>query len=258
MSMSMYTSTNSKTPTITTPYDVYNYDVNDVSRKYHDSYDSNVTNDNKSKRSNNSNSSINNSGAQGSQGSQSIVDEDEKKISSFNYDSLYNTSDLTQKYSFLNSSFLYRPFSKNDNEYLSEIYFNNNPLETEIMCSKLSAETCGLTSTCVYAGENKCLPGNARGPYTTYSDVNIDYYYYKGKCYGNCPGKFYPSETTMPSPSSTPTATYATTISSSPVSTYTTTPTSSSINAVKYPSTSMTPTPNKNVKMSIKSVSNNY
>ena len=94
-------------------------------------------------------------------------------ISSFNMDSLYNTQDLTQKYSFLNSSFLYRPFSTNNNEYLSELYFNNSPLELEQMCKGLDGNTCSVAASCVYTNNNKCLPGNKRGPFNSYSDINI-------------------------------------------------------------------------------------
>jgi len=122
------------------------------------------------------------------------LNSNDKSFAAFNYDSLYNTSDLTQKYSFLNSSFIYRPFSTNDNDYLSQVYYNNNPLEVEHLCSKLDPTTCGLTSSCVYVGQNKCVPGNIQGPYTSYSDINVDYYYYKGKCHGNCPGQFYPNQ----------------------------------------------------------------
>lgn len=92
-----------------------------------------------------------------------------------------------------------------ENDYLNEIYFNRNPLEMEKVCKTLDNETCGLTSSCVYVGNDKCVPGNKRGPYTTYSDINIDYYYYRGKCYGNCPGKLNrsPSVTTTPNGTTT-------------------------------------------------------
>lgn len=117
---------------------------------------------------------------------------DRDNISSFNYDLLYDTDNLSPKYSFTNSSFLYKSYLTDENDYLNEVYFNKNPLELEKMCKGLDNTTCGLTSTCVFVGNDKCLPGNKRGPYTVYSDINLDYYYYKGKCYGNCPGKFYP------------------------------------------------------------------
>jgi len=119
-----------------------------------------------------------------------IQQADNTNVASFNYDSLYNTDNLTPKYSFMNSSFLYKSSLLDENDYLNEIYFNRNPLEMETVCKKLDNETCGLTSSCVYVGNNKCVPGNKKGPYTTYSDVNLDYYYYRGKCYGNCPGQY--------------------------------------------------------------------
>jgi hypothetical protein len=109
-------------------------------------------------------------------------------ISSFNYDSLYNTDNLTPKYSFVNSSFMYKSTLLDETDYLNKVYFENNPLEVDNMCRNLNSTTCGLTSACVYVGNNACVPGGKSGPHTTYRDVNVDYYYYKGKCYGNCPG----------------------------------------------------------------------
>ena len=143
-------------------------------------------------------------------------------IASFNYDALYNTDNLSPKYSFTNSSFLYKSYLTDENDYLNEVYFNKNPLELEKMCKGLDNTTCGLTSTCVFVGDDKCVPGNKRGPYTVYSDINLDYYYYKGKCYGNCPGQFYPGNhecsNTKPKktkPTNTPTTRQTTSTSTS-------------------------------------------
>ena len=162
--------------------------------------------------------------------------------SSFNYDSLYNTNDLTQKYSFIKSSFLYRPFSTNDNDYLSQVYYNNNPLEVQNMCANLDNTSCGLTSACVYVGNNKCVPGNVNGPYTTYSDVDMEYYYYKGKCYGNCPGRYLPGNNqAIPTPMQTTsrTVTNMTTIPSNSISpTKTTSPTNAPSPSTPSPSPS--------------------
>ena len=139
-------------------------------------------------------------------GQVSSLYDDQNGLSPFNMDSMYNTKDLTQQYSFLNSSFLYRPISTTNNEYLSEVYFENNPLELEQMCKGLDANTCGLTSSCIYTGKNQCLPGNKRGPFNSYSDINIDYYYYKGKCYGNCNRRTVSNDNT-PTISTAPTGT---------------------------------------------------
>jgi hypothetical protein len=156
-------------------------------------------------------------------------------ISSFNYDSLYNTSDLTQKYSFLNSSYFYAaPPSSDNNDYLSKIYFKNNPLELEQMCKNLDPTVCGLISSCVYLGQNKCIPGNASGPFVSYSDINVDYYYYKGTCYGHCPGEYGISIPT-PTPTLNPTLT--------PTLNPTLTPT---LNPSPTPTKNPSPTPTKN------------
>lgn len=86
-----------------------------------------------------------------------------------------------------------------------------NSDDLEESCRKLSENVCSSTSCCVYmiakkgvqGGINRqnnnneyrggvCVSGNQSGPtYHTNNDGttrDIDYYYYKGKCYGtNCP-----------------------------------------------------------------------
>jgi len=70
--------------------------------------------------------------------------------------------------------------------------FNRDmPEKVEEHCNNLDKNACGSTSCCVLLGGAKCVSGNARGPTNRvhYSDVFIrdkDYYYYQGKCYGNC------------------------------------------------------------------------
>lgn len=59
-------------------------------------------------------------------------------------------------------------------------------------CGALSADTCASTSCCVLVGGTKCVAGDAGGPTikSVFSDVTIpnrDYWYYQGKCSGNCP-----------------------------------------------------------------------
>jgi len=59
-------------------------------------------------------------------------------------------------------------------------------------CQSLSQDVCPSTSCCVLVGGEKCFAGNETGPTnkSAFSDttiVNRDYYYYKSKCYGNCP-----------------------------------------------------------------------
>ena len=62
--------------------------------------------------------------------------------------------------------------------------------ELEKSCNKLTQNNCNEVPCCVYLNDNKCVAGNARGPiYKTEKNgekINVDYYYYKNKCYGNC------------------------------------------------------------------------
>ena len=55
-------------------------------------------------------------------------------------------------------------------------------------CGKLTQENCMSTSCCVWASPGKCMAGGIKGP-TFNSDEHgktnqLDYYYYKNKCYG--------------------------------------------------------------------------
>jgi len=68
---------------------------------------------------------------------------------------------------------------------------NVNELETQ--CGKVGTDACASMSCCVLLGGSKCVAGNEAGPSmkSNYSDISVlnrDYYYYQGKCYGNCPG----------------------------------------------------------------------
>jgi len=67
----------------------------------------------------------------------------------------------------------------------------NNKMDMEQKCNALSLDACASTSCCVLLGGQKCVAGNENGAYMTanYSDYtlrNKDFYYYQGKCYGNC------------------------------------------------------------------------
>lgn len=69
--------------------------------------------------------------------------------------------------------------------------YKDQPLLLEEACQKLNGNVCASTSCCVLLGGSKCVSGNERGPSvkSNYSDIfipNRDYYYYQGKCYGNC------------------------------------------------------------------------
>jgi len=71
-------------------------------------------------------------------------------------------------------------------------YNKNSPDKLEDACLALDKNTCASTTCCVLLGGSKCVSGKESGPImkANYSDrfiVNRDYYYYQGKCYGNCP-----------------------------------------------------------------------
>ena len=81
------------------------------------------------------------------------------------------------------------PVQSNNLGFCSEQ--SNYPLVKESKCNALSNETCASTGCCVLLGGEKCVAGNEQGPLmeTNYSNFlikNRDYYYYQGKCYGNC------------------------------------------------------------------------
>jgi len=75
---------------------------------------------------------------------------------------------------------------------------NKNDSNTiEEKCGALDLNTCASTSCCVLLGGQKCVAGNENGPtnvanYSDYSLKNKDFYYYQGKCYGNCKGNAVP------------------------------------------------------------------
>jgi hypothetical protein len=61
-------------------------------------------------------------------------------------------------------------------------------------CGKLTNKNCNSTSCCILTNNNKCVAGNADGPTYNTDDngktINLDYYYYQNKCYGDkCPDK---------------------------------------------------------------------
>ena len=70
-------------------------------------------------------------------------------------------------------------------------YYKNQPEKLEEMCMAVDKNNCGAMSCCVLLGGSKCVSGNKQGPYNklNYGDITVkdkDYYYYQGKCYGNC------------------------------------------------------------------------
>ena len=70
--------------------------------------------------------------------------------------------------------------------------YANDDQTRNTKCNALTADTCASTECCVLVGGTKCVAGNAGGPTikSVFSDVTIpnrDYWYYQGKCMGNCP-----------------------------------------------------------------------
>ena len=69
--------------------------------------------------------------------------------------------------------------------------YATNTAALEEKCAAQDLNACASTSCCVLLGGQKCVAGNENGPknpanYTDYSLMNRDFYYYQGKCYGNC------------------------------------------------------------------------
>jgi hypothetical protein len=82
-------------------------------------------------------------------------------------------------------------------------YNKSNPDQLELKCNALNAETCAATTCCALLGGQKCVSGDANGPtmksnYSDFSVLNKDFYYYQGKCYGNCPNSPFPTVPTVP------------------------------------------------------------
>jgi hypothetical protein len=70
-------------------------------------------------------------------------------------------------------------------------YNKNNLDELENACQHVDPNVCASTSCCVLLGGSKCVSGSKTGPtmqshYNNPVIPNLDYYYYQGKCYGNC------------------------------------------------------------------------
>lgn len=69
--------------------------------------------------------------------------------------------------------------------------YATNPAALDEKCAAQDLNACASTSCCVLLGGQKCVAGNENGPknpasYTDYNLMNRDFYYYQGKCYGNC------------------------------------------------------------------------
>ena len=72
--------------------------------------------------------------------------------------------------------------------------YKGNSGNLNTACGNLTNKNCNATSCCILTSDQKCVAGNADGAtYNTDSNgktINLDYYYYQNKCYGdNCPDK---------------------------------------------------------------------
>jgi hypothetical protein len=68
----------------------------------------------------------------------------------------------------------------------------NNPMKLEETCMAMDKNNCASSQCCILLGGNKCVAGNDQGPTNVshYNDTllkNKEFYYYQGKCFGNCP-----------------------------------------------------------------------
>jgi len=65
-----------------------------------------------------------------------------------------------------------------------------SPSEINSLCNQLTQNNCKVSSCCVLLNGDKCVGGSKDGP-TFHTEnkkkLNFDYYYYKNKCFGNCP-----------------------------------------------------------------------
>ena len=70
--------------------------------------------------------------------------------------------------------------------------YKNDINALEEKCNSINNDTCAATTCCVLLGGQKCVAGDKYGPslksnYSDFMIVNKDFYYYQGKCHGNCP-----------------------------------------------------------------------
>jgi hypothetical protein len=78
-----------------------------------------------------------------------------------------------------------------ERDFCKSFLGSSDKLQTQ--CNQLTKDNCKNSPCCVFVDGRKCVAGDAKGPtfQTTPngSKINMDYYYYQNKCYGNCPKK---------------------------------------------------------------------
>lgn len=101
----------------------------------------------------------------------------------------YEESTLLSKYS--NDSNISSVYGLASQEAGFCVSTKSSIYDREQKCNQIDKNICASTSCCVLFGGEKCVAGNENGPsikshYSDFLITNRDYYYYKGKCYGNC------------------------------------------------------------------------
>ena len=118
---------------------------------------------------------------------------DSQSISRFGPSSYVPTYEETVFLSKLTNEVPFLPITKQESGSVGFCQQNASvSLDTiEKKCNSLDNETCASTDCCVLLGGEKCVAGSQTGPsiQSNYNDLslkNTDYYYYRGRCYGNC------------------------------------------------------------------------
>jgi len=108
-----------------------------------------------------------------------------------NYVPNYEDSTFLSKITGLSTTMKLKPTAEMLGGFCS--FYKNQPDKMEEACKNTDINKCASNSCCVLLGGSNCVSGNESGPYqkTNYGDIfirNKDFYYYQGKCYGNCEG----------------------------------------------------------------------
>jgi hypothetical protein len=106
-----------------------------------------------------------------------------------NYVPNYEDSVFLSKITGLSSTMNVKPTAEMLGGFCS--FYKNQPDKMEEACKNTDINKCASNNCCVLLGGSNCVSGNESGPYkkTNYGDIfirNKDFYYYQGKCYGNC------------------------------------------------------------------------
>ena len=108
------------------------------------------------------------------------------------YANVKDDETVSKKFDFLTMlEGMENPISMNKEEAFCENH-SGKSLVLEKSCNKLTKGNCNKVGCCGWASPGICVAGGAKGP-TFNSDkngktINLDYYYYQGKCSGSgCP-----------------------------------------------------------------------